>query len=61
MMVLLNVFRGGEFGQVREGDELWGGMSFVQIVDPSSMMVDAKVNQVDVEKTPDRSESHSAV
>jgi multidrug resistance efflux pump len=50
MVVLMNVFRGGEFGQVREGDEIWGGMAFMQIVDPSSMMIDAKVNQVDVEK-----------
>jgi len=50
MVVHLNVFRGGEFAQVREGDELWGGMPFVQIVEPSSMVVDARVNQVDAEK-----------
>jgi HlyD family secretion protein len=50
MVVHLNVFRGGEFGQVREGDELWGGMPFVQIVEPDSMVVDAKVNQVDADK-----------
>jgi len=50
MLVHLNVFRGGEFGQVREGDELWGGMPFVQIVEPDSMVIDAKVNQVDADK-----------
>ncbi|MCW5980122.1 MAG: HlyD family efflux transporter periplasmic adaptor subunit [Bryobacteraceae bacterium] len=50
MVVRMNVFRGGEFTQVREGDELWGGMPFLQIVDPSSMMIDAVVNQVDIEK-----------
>lgn len=50
MVVHLNVFRGGEFGQVREGDELWGGMPFVQIVEPDSMVVDARVNQVDADK-----------
>lgn len=50
MVVHLNVFRGGEFGQVREGDELWGGMPFMQIVEPDSMVVDAKVNQVDADK-----------
>ncbi len=50
MVVHLNVFRGGEFAQVREGDELWSGMPFLQIVEPSSMVVDARVNQVDAEK-----------
>jgi HlyD family secretion protein len=50
MVVHLNVFRGGEFGQVKEGDELWGGMPFMQIVEPDSMVIDAKVNQVDAEK-----------
>jgi len=50
MTVMLNTFRNGEFGQVREGDQLWRGQPFMQVVDTSSMIVNAKVNQVDVEK-----------
>ncbi|MCP5119346.1 MAG: HlyD family efflux transporter periplasmic adaptor subunit [bacterium] len=50
MLVRLNVFRGGEFGQVQEGDELHPGMGFLRIVDTSSMVLDGKVNQVEVEK-----------
>ena len=50
MTVMLNVFRNGEFGQVREGDELYSGMPFMQVVDTSSMVIDSVVNQIDVEK-----------
>ncbi len=50
MVVLLDVFRHGEFGRVKEGDELWSGQPFLQVVDLSSMIVKAKVNQLDVEE-----------
>ncbi len=50
MVVLLDVFRHGEFGKVKEGDELWSGQPFLQVVDLSSMIVKAKVNQLDVEE-----------
>jgi HlyD family secretion protein len=50
MVVRLNVFRNGEMGQVREGDELWSGMPFLRVVDTSSMLIEADVNQVDAEK-----------
>ncbi len=50
MVVLLDVFRNGEFGKVKEGDELWSGQPFIQVVDLSSMVVKARVNQIDVEK-----------
>ncbi len=47
--VMQSIFRGGDFGQVQEGDQLWPGMTFMQVVDPSSMDVNAVVNQVDAE------------
>ena len=50
MVVMLNVFRNGEFGQAREGDVLYSGQPFIQVVDTSSMIIDSKINQVDVEK-----------
>jgi len=49
MVVLLDVFRGGQFSRVREGDMIYSGQPFAQIVDPTSMLVQAEVNQVDVE------------
>lgn len=50
MTIMMNTFRNGELGQVREGDVLWRGQSFMQVVDIRSMVVNAKVNQVDVQK-----------
>ncbi len=48
--VMQSVFRNGELAQIQEGDQLWSGISYLQVVDPSSMVVNAFVNQVDVEK-----------
>jgi multidrug resistance efflux pump len=50
LLVVQSTYRGNEFQQIQEGDQLWPGMQFVQIVDVSSMVVNANVNQVDVEK-----------
>ena len=49
LVVVQNTFRGSEFAPIQEGDQLWPGMMFVQVVDTSSMIVNAAVNQVDVE------------
>jgi multidrug resistance efflux pump len=49
IVVMQSIVRNGEFGQVREGDQVFPGMPFMQIVDPSSMVLDATVNQVDAE------------
>jgi multidrug efflux pump subunit AcrA (membrane-fusion protein) len=49
MVVMQSTMRGTDFSQIRQGDQLFPGQSFAQIVDPSSMMVSAKVNQADVE------------
>jgi len=48
--VLQSIFRNGELAQIQEGDQLFPGISYLQVVDPSSMVVNASVNQVDVEK-----------
>jgi len=49
IVVMQSIWRGGDFGQVQQGDQIWPGMTFMQIVDPSSMVIMANVNQVDAE------------
>ena len=49
IVVMQSTFRGGEFGQVQEGDMLFPGQLFMQIVDPASMVLNAVANQVDSE------------
>jgi HlyD family secretion protein len=48
LVVMQNTFRGSEFDQIKVGDQIYPGMMFMQIVDPSSMVINANVNQVDV-------------
>jgi multidrug resistance efflux pump len=50
IVVMQSMFRGAEFGQIQEGDQLWPGMFFMQVVNPSSMVVSGSINQVDSEK-----------
>jgi len=47
--VMASIIRNGEWGQVREGDQVNAGQPFLTVVDPSSMVLDATVNQVDAE------------
>jgi len=49
LVVMQNTFRGGEFGLIQQGDQVFPGQMFMQIVDQSSMVVNATVNQVDVQ------------
>jgi multidrug resistance efflux pump len=49
LVVMLNIFMGGDMRPVQEGDPVMAGMPFMRIVDPNSMIVNAYVNQVDVE------------
>ena len=49
LVVMQNTFRGSEFGAIQQGDSVNPGMLFMQIVDPSSMIVNATVNQSDVQ------------
>ncbi|MBI3210209.1 MAG: HlyD family efflux transporter periplasmic adaptor subunit, partial [Candidatus Solibacter usitatus] len=48
--VLLQIRRGSEYAQVQAGDPVPAGLPYVQVVDPSSMVVNANINQVDVER-----------
>jgi len=51
IVVMQSIVRtGGEFGQIREGDQISAGQPFMSIVDPSSMVLNATVNQVDAER-----------
>ena len=50
LTVMSTIPRGGDLGQVQEGDQVWPGMMFMQIVDPRSMVINANVNQADVER-----------
>jgi multidrug resistance efflux pump len=49
IVVMQTIFRGGDFGQVQQGDQISAGMVFMTIVDPASMVLNATVNQVDSE------------
>jgi multidrug efflux pump subunit AcrA (membrane-fusion protein) len=49
LVVMQTLFRGTEFAQIRKGDQLWPGMRFMQVVDPSSMIINATVNQVNAD------------
>jgi HlyD family secretion protein len=50
IVVMESIVRNGEFGQIREGDQVFAGQPFVSIVDPTSMVLNAAINQVDVER-----------
>jgi HlyD family secretion protein len=49
LVVVQNTFRSGDFGAIQQGDQVYPGMMFMQVVDPSSMVVKATVSQVDVQ------------
>ena len=50
IVVMQSIVRNGEFGQIREGDQVAAGQPFMQIVDPASMVLNGTVNQVDAER-----------
>jgi HlyD family secretion protein len=50
IVVMQSIVRNGEFGQIQEGDQVFAGQPFMQIVDARSMVLNATVNQVDAEK-----------
>ncbi|MDW8355814.1 MAG: HlyD family efflux transporter periplasmic adaptor subunit [Bryobacterales bacterium] len=50
MVVMQTVIRGGEQAQIQAGDQVGPGQPYMRIVDPSSMLVEAAVNQVDAER-----------
>ena len=54
LVVLNPIWKGGGMGEVEEGDQIWTGFSFMQVVDPSTMQVRVRVNQLDVPLPEDR-------
>lgn len=49
LVVMQSTWRGGDYGPIQQGDQIYPGSLFMQIVDPSSMVVNATVNQTDVQ------------
>ncbi len=50
VVVMASIVRNGELGQVREGDQVNPGQPFMYIIDPTAMVLDASLNQVDAER-----------
>lgn len=50
IVVMGNIVLNGELRQIREGDQVAAGQPFMSIVDPTSMVLNATVNQVDAER-----------
>ena len=48
LVVLNPIWKGGGIGEVEEGDQVWTGFAFMQVVDTSTMQVRVRVNQLDV-------------
>jgi hypothetical protein len=48
IVVLNTTWKNSGMGEVQEGDQVWSGMPFMQVVDPTRMEVRANVNQMDV-------------
>ena len=48
LVVLNPTWKGGGMGEPEEGDQIWTGFSFMQVVDPSIMQVRVRVNQLDI-------------
>jgi multidrug efflux pump subunit AcrA (membrane-fusion protein) len=48
LVVLNPIWKGGGMGEAEEGDQIWTGFAFMQVVDPSMMEVRLRVNQLDV-------------
>ena len=49
LAVMQTMLRGTELAQIQAGDQLYPGMMFMKIVDASSMVINASVNQVDAD------------
>ncbi|MDQ2950290.1 MAG: HlyD family efflux transporter periplasmic adaptor subunit, partial [Acidobacteriota bacterium] len=47
LAVMQQTFRGGESGQIQEGDQVGPGQSFMKVVNPARMQVEAKANQAE--------------
>lgn len=50
LTVMQTIPRGGDISPIQEGDQLYSGIFFMSIVDTRSMVINAVVNQADVER-----------
>ena len=50
IVVLSTIWKGGQFGEAQEGDEVRPGVPFMQIVNPGAMQVRSRVNQADISR-----------
>jgi HlyD family secretion protein len=48
LVVLKAIWKGGQMGEAQEGEEMWPGTAFMDVVGPSAMRVRVKVNQADL-------------
>ena len=48
LVVLNPTWKSGGMGEVQEGDQVWSGFAFMQVVNPSTMQVRVRVNQLDI-------------
>jgi multidrug efflux pump subunit AcrA (membrane-fusion protein) len=48
LAVLSTIWKSGQLGEVQEGDQVRAGVSIMQVVNPASMQVKARVNQADI-------------
>jgi HlyD family secretion protein len=49
LVVMQTTYRGGQMNQIKVGDRLSPGQPFMRVVDPSSMQLDATMNQAESE------------
>lgn len=49
LVVMLSIYRGSQMAEIQAGDEVRPGQGYMQIVDMKSLLVNARVNQVDLE------------
>jgi multidrug efflux pump subunit AcrA (membrane-fusion protein) len=50
MVVLQTIWRGGDTGQAQQGDQLYSGKAFMEVIDPAAMILKVKANQVDSQR-----------
>jgi len=50
IVVLQTIYRGGDMGPAQQGDQLYPGRVFMQVIDPRSMLLNASVSQVDAQR-----------
>lgn len=47
LVVMATIFRGGDMGQVQQGDQVWPGQQILKVVDTRNMQVEGSVSQAD--------------